>query len=32
MMLYPVHTEFPDAYRKVSKNMTIVEEGKKYEI
>jgi len=31
-MLYPVHTEHPDAYRKVSKNMTIVEEGKKYEL
>ncbi|NWJ29016.1 hypothetical protein HX858_06520, partial [Marine Group I thaumarchaeote] len=31
-MLYPVHTEHPDAYRKVSKNMTIVEEGKKYDL
>jgi len=31
-MLYPVHTVHPDAYRKVSKNMTIVEEGVNYEI
>ena len=31
-MLFPVHTEHPDAYRKVSKNMTIVEEGIKYDI
>jgi len=31
-MLFPVHTEHPDAYRKVSKNMTLVTEGKKYKI
>jgi len=31
-MLYPVHTVHPEAYRKVSKNMTIVEEGKRYEL
>ena len=31
-MPYPVHTEHPEEYRKVSKNMTIVEEGIKYEI
>lgn len=24
------HTEHPEAYRKVSKNMILVEEGKKY--
>lgn len=30
--LYPVHTEHPEAYKKVSKNMVLVEEGKKYEI
>lgn len=30
--LYPVHTEHPDAYRKVSKNMILVEEGKKYTV
>ncbi|MCH7646996.1 MAG: MBL fold metallo-hydrolase [Thaumarchaeota archaeon] len=28
--LFPVHTEHPDAYNKVAKNMTIVQEGKKY--
>jgi len=31
-MLFPVHTEHPDAYNKVAKNMTIVEEGVRYEI
>jgi len=31
-MLYPVHTEYPDAYKKVSKNLTIVEEGTKYDL
>jgi len=31
-MLFPVHTVHPEAYRKVSKKMTIVEEGIKYEI
>ena len=31
-MLYPIHTEHPDAYNKVAKNMTIVQEGKKYVI
>ena len=30
--LYPVHTEHPDLYRKVSKNMILVKEGKKYEL
>ncbi|MCH8916192.1 MAG: hypothetical protein IIA82_10195 [Thaumarchaeota archaeon] len=28
--LYPVHTEHPEAYRKVAKNMILVEEGEKY--
>ena len=31
-MLFPVHTVHPEAYQKVSKKMTIVEEGKKYKI
>jgi len=30
--LYPVHTEHPNAYKKVSKNITIVEEGVKYDL
>ena len=30
--LFPVHTEHPEAYRKVSKNMVLVEEGKKYSL
>jgi len=30
--LYPIHTEHPEAYKKVSKNMILVEEGKKYSI
>lgn len=29
-MLYPIHTESPTEYVKVTRNMTIVEEGKKY--
>lgn len=28
--LYPIHTEHPDAYTKVTDKITIVEEGKKY--
>ena len=28
--LYPIHTEHPEAYRSVVKNMILVEEGKKY--
>lgn len=31
-MLFPVHTQYPDAYAKVTKNMTIIEEGKRYVI
>jgi len=31
-MLYPIHTEHPDAYRKVTDKITIVEEGKKYDL
>jgi len=28
--LYPVHTEHPDTYKKVSNNMVLIEEGKTY--
>ena len=31
-MLYPIHTEHPDAYKKVTDKLTIVQEGKKYEL
>jgi len=30
--LYPIHTEHPEAYKKVSKSMTLVKEGKKYDL
>jgi len=30
--LYPIHTEYPEVYRSVSKNMILVQEGKKYEL
>jgi len=30
--LYPVHTEHPELYNKVSKNMVLVKEGKEYKI
>jgi len=30
--LYPIHTEHPDAYKSVSKNMVLVKEGKKYKL
>lgn len=30
--LYPIHTEHPDLYKKVSKNMILIEEGKKYTV
>ena len=30
--LYPVHTEHPDLYKKVSNNMILVDEGKKYNL
>lgn len=30
--LYPVHTEHPEAYNTVSKNMILIEEGKKYKL
>jgi len=30
--LYPIHTEHPEAYQKISKNMILVDEGKKYEL
>jgi len=31
-MLYPIHTEHPDAYTKVTDKITIVDEGKKYQL
>ena len=31
-MLYPIHTEHPDAYGKVTDKLTIVQETKKYEL
>ena len=30
--LYPVHTEYPNEYKKVSKNVVLVEEGKRYDL
>ena len=30
--LFPIHTEHPEAYRSISKNMTLVKEGKTYEL
>ena len=30
-MLYPIHTEHPDAYGKVTDKLTIVQEAKRYE-
>jgi len=30
--LYPIHTEHPEAYKSVSKNMILVDEGKKYDL
>ncbi len=29
---YPVHTEHPDFYKKISKNMILITEGKKYNL
>ena len=31
-MLFPIHTEHPDAYKKVTDKITIVQEAKKYEV
>ena len=31
-MLFPIHTEYPDAYKKVTDKITIVEIGKKYDL
>jgi len=31
-MLYPIHTEHPDAYKKVTDKITIVKEGTKYDL
>jgi len=30
--LYPVHTEHPELYKKVSKNMVLIKEGTKYDL
>jgi hypothetical protein len=30
--LYPIHTEHPEAYKSVSKNTILVEEGRKYSL
>jgi len=30
--LYPIHSEHPELYKKVSKNMILVEEGKRYDL
>ena len=29
-MLYPIHTEHPESYEKITSNITLVKEGKKY--
>jgi ribonuclease J len=31
-MLFPVHTEHPDAYKKVAKGMVLIDEGKTYQL
>ena len=31
-MLYPIHTESPDAYKKVTDKITLVQEAKKYDL
>jgi len=31
-MLFPIHTEHPDAYKKITDKITIVDEGKKYNL
>ena len=31
-MLFPIHTESPDSYKKVTEKLTIVQEAKKYEL
>ncbi|MCE9651847.1 MAG: MBL fold metallo-hydrolase [Nitrosarchaeum sp.] len=31
-MLFPVHTKHPDAYKKITENLTLIEEAKKYQI
>jgi len=31
-MLYPIHTEHPEAYKAVTKKITLVDEGKKYNL
>jgi hypothetical protein len=29
-MLFPIHTEHPEMYVRVTRNMTVVEEGRSY--
>jgi len=31
-MLFPIHSEHPETYVRVTRNMTVVEEGKSYSI
>ena len=31
-MLFPIHTDHPDAYKKITDRITIVEKAKKYEL
>jgi len=31
-MLYPIHTDHPEEYKKITDKITIVEQGKKYTI
>ena len=31
-MLFPIHTENPESYKKVTEKLTIVQEAKKYEL
>ena len=30
--LFPIHSEHPEMYQKISKNMVFIDEGKKYEL
>ena len=29
-MLFPVHTEYPDVYKKITRNITLIDVEKKY--
>ena len=31
-MLFPIHTEHPDAYKKITQKITLVKEGASYEL